>query len=242
MERSNHRRLSIGALLASLIIGGGGLTAMSLFILLGAPGWIDCGWSLSGDLLWNTFLSLVFFVQHSSMIRPGVRKRMQRWVPGDYAKALYSIVSGFVLLAVVLLWQPADEVLFAFSGVGRWFTHFLVAAALAGFVWTVKSLENFDPLGMEAMLIRLGKSRPAPMPLSVRGPYRLVRHPFYFFTIVMIWSFPVITLDRLMFNGTWTAWIWIGAVLEERDLLDQYGDAYEAYRQTVPRLLPFRWR
>jgi protein-S-isoprenylcysteine O-methyltransferase Ste14 len=78
------------------------------------------------------------------------------------------------------------------------------------------------------------------MPLTVRGPYRWVRHPLYLLVLIMIWSCPDLTLDRLLFNILWTVWIYIGALLEERDLVADFGDAYRHYQQKVPMLIPFR--
>jgi hypothetical protein len=48
----------------------------------------------------------------------------------------------------------------------------------------------------------------------------------------------VITVDRLLHNTLWTLWIVIGATLEERDLVDCFGQSYRSYQQTVPMLVP----
>ena len=58
--------------------------------------------------------------------------------------------------------------------------------------------------------------------------------------LVMIWSSPDLTGDRLMFNITWTAWIVVGTILEERDLVEEFGDEYLRYRERVPMLIPWR--
>jgi protein-S-isoprenylcysteine O-methyltransferase Ste14 len=58
--------------------------------------------------------------------------------------------------------------------------------------------------------------------------------------LVLIWSVPAISLDRLVFNVLWTAWIVIGTTFEERDLVTEFGDRYCHYQQTVPMLLPWR--
>jgi protein-S-isoprenylcysteine O-methyltransferase Ste14 len=34
--------------------------------------------------------------------------------------------------------------------------------------------------------------------IMAKGPYRWVRHPLYLFLMVIIWSGPVLTLDRLL--------------------------------------------
>jgi protein-S-isoprenylcysteine O-methyltransferase Ste14 len=74
----------------------------------------------------------------------------------------------------------------------------------------------------------------------VRGPYRWVRHPLYSSAIILLWAWPHVTLDRLMFNVLWTAWIYVGTCLEERDLVQDFGDAYREYQRHTPMLVPWR--
>ena len=38
--------------------------------------------------------------------------------------------------------------------------------------------------------------------MVVRGPYRWVRHPLYLTTLLMIWSYPDLTADRLLNSQT----------------------------------------
>jgi protein-S-isoprenylcysteine O-methyltransferase Ste14 len=58
----------------------------------------------------------------------------------------------------------------------------------------------------------------------------------------MIWSYPDMTLDRLLFNLLFTIWIVMGTLLEERGLVAAYGEAYRSYRRKVPMLIPWRIR
>jgi methanethiol S-methyltransferase len=56
--------------------------------------------------------------------------------------------------------------------------------------------------------------------------------------IVIFWSSPVLTTDRVLFNVLWTIWVVTGAILEERNLADAFGGVYRDYQQTVPLLIP----
>ena len=112
--------------------------------------------------------------------------------------------------------------------------------AIAGFVWGVRALEVLDPFGQLVLQAHLhGRTLPT-LPLTVRGPYLWVRHPLYSCMLVLIWSVPALSLDRLVFNALWTVWIVIGTTLEERDLVTEFGDRYRHYQQTVPMLIPWR--
>lgn len=58
--------------------------------------------------------------------------------------------------------------------------------------------------------------------------------------LVLIWSTPNLTADRLLFNLLWSIWIVFGARLEEKDLVAEFGESYRYYQETVPMLLPWR--
>jgi protein-S-isoprenylcysteine O-methyltransferase Ste14 len=112
--------------------------------------------------------------------------------------------------------------------------------AIAGFAWGVSSLGAFDPLGIGKIRRHIHNKETRPMPLAVRGAYRWMRHPLYFFCLVIIWSCPDLTADRLLFNILWTMWIWIGTLLEERDLVADFGESYRLYQARVPMIIPYK--
>jgi protein-S-isoprenylcysteine O-methyltransferase Ste14 len=141
---------------------------------------------------------------------------------------------------VVIFWQRTSN-LFEAEGLTRVILRVLFILTIAGFVWGVKALGLFDPFGIRGILAYQKKRKPRPVAFMVRGPYQWVRHPLYLFMLVMIWSCPNLTTDRLLFNILWSAWIFVGTLLEERDLVEQFGDAYRKYQKKVPMLFPFKF-
>ena len=65
---------------------------------------------------------------------------------------------------------------------------------------------------------------------------------YYFFCLIMIWFCPNLTLDRLLYNVLFTIWIYIGSLLEERDLVSLFGKEYREYQDKVPMLIPYSFR
>ena len=106
----------------------------------------------------------------------------------------------------------------------------------------MKALELCDSFGFKPVLNRLHGTKSRLSPLIIRGPYRWVRHPLYSLFLVMIWSCPDLTVDRLLFNVLFTVWMVIGSILEERDLVDAFGETYREYQHKVPMLIPYRIR
>jgi methanethiol S-methyltransferase len=209
-----------------------------LLMLAGMMGSADLHLSTGAALGWDSLLSLAFFLQHSVMVRRPVKARIAQRVPSQYVGALYAIASGAVLAVVVLFWQRT-EIWFTAAGLLRWSGLAVSALAAAGFVWGAASLRGFDPLGIRPIRRhRSGRPDP-PAELQIRGAYRWVRHPLYFCVLLLIWSNLDLSADRLLFKLLWTAWIVVGTILEERDLVAEMGPPYRAYRRRVPMLIPW---
>ena len=223
------------------VIGGSGMLAWLTFLLLGPPVWVNVNAGTAARLLIDLGLCLIFFVQHSLMVRKRFRLWLTRHVRADFHGALYATAAGTCLLLLVLLWHPVGTALWAVPFWVRTFciSLFLAAGLAAG--WGARSLGEFDALGVKPALAALNpESEGKTPPFVIRGPYRWVRHPLYLFSLIIIWSGPVFTLDRLLHNVVWTIWIWFGAIMEERDLAACFGDAYRSYQQKVPMLIPKR--
>ena len=222
------------------LLGGGSLFLFALLLFLGSLEMVNLGLDATTALWVDAGLSLAFFVQHSVMIRQSFRRQLARILSEKYHAPLYTMVSGVFLLGVVFFWQSLDCQVLTLTGWLRWAARFIFFLALAGFFWGVLSLGFFDPFGLKPFLPDRLALPAQPQGLVVRGPYLWVRHPLYFCVILLIWSCPDLTADRLLFNLLWTSWIIIGALLEERDLVATFGQAYRDYQQQVPMLLPFR--
>lgn len=227
-------------ILFSYILSGSSLIAFAVFLYAGHLDLVNLELDEPQSLLLNAGISLAFFIQHSGMVRRSFRQFLLRFSPEAYSGAIYSIVSGIFLFLVVIFWQGTSVLLEA-EGITHILLRIVFILSIAGFVWGIKALGFFDPFGIEGVLDHGQDRNPQPVTFTVRGPYCWVRHPLYLFVLVMIWSSPNLTTDRLLFNILWSAWIIVGTLLEERDLVEQFGDAYRGYQQKVPMLFPFKF-
>ena len=239
-----NRPLACLVIASATLLGGGSLLLFGWFVVFGAiplPGFsLRFALSDAQVLLWDGALSLLFFVQHSGMVRRSFRAWLGRRVPQAFHAAAYAVASGLVLAGVVLLWQPSTTVVVEVGGLWRGLLHGVALLGVAGGFWGVLAFRDFDPFGRQPIRAALA-GRPNPSPcFVVRGPYRWVRHPLYFSTLLLLWAMPDLSLDRLLFNLLWSAWIVLGACLEERDLLADFGEEYRQYQKRVPMLLPWK--
>ncbi len=77
--------------------------------------------------------------------------------------------------------------------------------------------------------------------LVTRGVFSIVRHPMYFGSILLFFSFVVFSYSILAF----LVWLIICffyyfiSRYEEKLLIDQFGDSYREYQKRVPMFIPF---
>jgi hypothetical protein len=220
------------------LVGGVSLVAFAGFLFAGPVVRIDIGLQGVSILVFDALVSLGFFLTHSGMIRKSFRRRLAGFMPEHYHGAFYTIASGAMLLALVWFWQPSERVLVSLQGIPRVLARGVFIVATIGFWYGVRSLRSFDALGLKPLRAHIRGKNLVAGPIAIRGAYRWVRHPLYFFVLMMMWSFPDLMVDRIVFNVLWTGWIVVGAYLEERDLIEQFGDAYRSYQRRVPMLVP----
>ena len=224
------------------VLGWTSALAIWAFFFAGPFDLLDLSMSKNLALAWDALLCLTFFVQHSGMLRKPFRRWLRGLAPPHCHGALYTIVSGVALLALVVLWQDSAHTLAAAQGTFRYILRGVFFLSIAGMAWGILALRSFDPFGLNPLRNYMRGKHPPKMPFTIRGPYRWVRHPLYLFCLVQIWSCPDLTLDRLLFNLLWTFWVVIGSILEERDLVADFGDTYRDYQHKVPMLIPYRLR
>ena len=85
----------------------------------------------------------------------------------------------------------------------------------------------------------LSSSRTA-QPLLDQGIYARIRHPRYVVVILSVFAVALCAnyLALYLFCAITIGLLYWVTVTEERELVERFGEAYEEYRQRVPRFLP----
>jgi methanethiol S-methyltransferase len=95
-------------------------------------------------------------------------------------------------------------------------------------------LDHFELFGLRQAFGRTG----GPPAFRLPWLYRRVRHPLYLGLVIALWSAPDMALGRVALAAGLTLYILVGARLEERDLVDTFGDEYRRYQRDVPMIVP----
>ena len=82
------------------------------------------------------------------------------------------------------------------------------------------------------------------VPLALGTTYRLAIAAELVLAMLALfkpkWGWPLLVGALLLFDVILTLWIVLGAILEERDLVAEFGEEYARYRRHVPMLVPWR--
>jgi protein-S-isoprenylcysteine O-methyltransferase Ste14 len=191
-------------------------------------------------LLIDVGLLTLFATQHSIMARKWFKKWWTRIVPKPLERSTYVLFSSLALILLFWQWRPLGGVVWSLEEpVGR-----LVLRALFAFGWltvlvSTFLINHFDLFGLRQVWLYLRGRSYTTLKFGTPGPYRLVRHPLYVGWLFAFWSTPTMTFAHLLFSIATTAYILLAIQFEERDLAREHGDTYEAYRRSVPMLIPF---
>jgi protein-S-isoprenylcysteine O-methyltransferase Ste14 len=230
-------------LVAYLVFFGTFLYAIGFVSGLMVPKTIDTGTvvPMTEALVVNILLMSLFAVQHSVMARRQFKEWWTQYVPKSVERSTYVLLASLVLILLVWQWCPMPTVLWQIDN--PQIAMAVSGLSLVGWLIVLTStflINHFELFGLHQIANNLA-GRPMPAP-RFRTPlyYKFVRHPIYLGFIIAFWAAPTMTIGHLLFAAVTTAYIVVGTLLEERDLVDLFGDDYRRYKDRVSMLVPWR--
>jgi protein-S-isoprenylcysteine O-methyltransferase Ste14 len=182
---------------------------------------------------------VAYYSLHSLLAAESVKKRLLRLILPRFYRLFYNFLALTLLLPPVYLYLELDRHSLIEASLG--WTLAGGALVLWGMYWLWKAMGGYD-LSEFTGLYQLKQGHPpVSMKLNISGLNNYVRHPLYFGTLLVIWGlFLAVPTDAMLVIGVVsTVYIYIGTVLEERKLTQQFGEDYRLYQRNVPMLLPF---
>jgi methanethiol S-methyltransferase len=219
------------------------LYAIGFVTGVGVPKTIDDGpvVPVIEALIVNLSLLSLFAVQHSGMARKPFKRWLTQFVPASVERSVYVLLASLALILLLWQWRPIPAVVWQVTNAHVAMT--MTALSLTGWLLVLFStflINHFELFGLHQVTANLaGRTMPA---ARFKTPvlYKFVRHPIYLGFIIAFWATPVMTVGHLLFAAVTTAYIFVGIALEERDLIQLFGEEYKRYRAQVGMLAPFR--
>jgi len=200
-----------------------------------SPGTVSLGWAWLVDLA----LIALFGLQHSVMARPGFKAWMIRHVPTHLERSTYLVATSLVLGMLIACWQPLPGHVWKIEGG-------LLASTLTGIAlggWGLALLTTFlinhaDLFGLRQIYLDAQGLSYTPVDLKTPALYRRVRHPMQLGVLIGVWFTPSMTASHMLLASGMTAYVLVGLIYEERDLVRQFGERYRLYQRSTPKLIP----
>ncbi len=201
---------------------------------------------VNDDLLHLVWLALSW-VSYAVIHSLGASLRFKTWVATRFPamnrcyRLFYNAAAALLLAGPLwLLFSYPGGKLWHYPAPVRWTADGLALLAALGFLHSLHFYDTGEFIGLKQWRTAAsdGEDR-APMTLS--WLHRFVRHPWYFFGLVILWTREpdaALLLSNLLITG----YLAIGSRLEENKLIAVYGDRYRRYRRKVPGLVPLPWR
>jgi len=228
---------------AYLVFFASFLYAVGFVSGLVVPKTIDDGAAVPAmeGLIVNILLMSLFAVQHSVMARRQFKEWWTQYVPKSMERSTYVLLSSLALALLLWQWRSIPTVLWQIDD--PQIAMAVTGISLLGWLIVLFStflINHFELFGLQQIANNLA-GRPMPAP-RFRTPllYKFVRHPLYLGFVIAFWAAPTMTIGHLLFAAVTTAYIFVGILLEERDLVDIFGDDYRRYRDRVSMLVPWR--
>lgn len=186
---------------------------------------------------------LGYFLLHSLMASIMMKQWTAKHWPDvmPYYRLIFNVTAIIlsVPLVLVMLLFPG-ETLWQWHGIGFYLTSILALMAVAGFVYSLRHYDLSEFWGTRQLQER-NTSVHDQERFHISFFHRYVRHPWYFFSLVVIWTRDVSTVQLLVYLLV-TAYFVFGSQLEERKLIAYHGEVYRKYQQKVAGLVPLPWK
>ena len=192
-------------------------------------------------LVVNLLLMSVFAIQHSVMARRQFKEWWTQYVPKSVERSTYVLFASLALVVLFWQWRPMPDVMWQIVDPSTAMA--ITGLSFVGWFLVLTStflINHFELFGVHQVVNNLaGRSMSEPR-FKTPVLYKVVRHPIYLGFIIAFWAAPVMTAGHALFAAVTTAYIFVGIWLEERDLIELFGDEYRRYKERVAMLVPWR--
>jgi protein-S-isoprenylcysteine O-methyltransferase Ste14 len=159
---------------------------------------------------------------------------------------LFYVLSSLALLYLILRISPHPEMtIYKLDPPFDVVILILQLLSFAGLIWSLKYFSIKEFLGFSQILRWKRKiydlsEMDEKLTLIIGGPYKFSRHPLYLFFILVLALKSEMDLYYLTCLICIIAYTYVGSIFEEKKLEIQFGEKYTNYKNSVPRIIPYK--
>lgn len=190
---------------------------------------------------------ILFAIIHTLLASDSVKSWLFATMPGmQYYYRLFYNFTAIILLGLIWFYVPvASGSVYEIPWPFNYVFHIFQLLGLAGLFWSARYFGGGMFTGIGQLKHAASHNPPSyhldepkTTRMVVDGPFRYVRHPLYFFSIIVLLFHPYMSIKWALFTVCCILYFWLGSKPEEKKLITRFGRQYEQYRETVPALFP----
>jgi protein-S-isoprenylcysteine O-methyltransferase Ste14 len=189
---------------------------------------------------------IAYCAVHSWLISIRATRFFRRMLGSNYCyyRLLFNLFSIGTLIPLLLFSgspQFSSLALFGWEGNWRIARYSLAALGAALVIGGARHYSISQFLGIQQIRDRrMSSAMTQSGDLDSSGIMGLTRHPWYVAVFILIWTGNW-TIGSVISNAILSAYLAIGAFLEERKLALEFGDKYREYQKKVSMFIPLKW-
>jgi protein-S-isoprenylcysteine O-methyltransferase Ste14 len=196
------------------------------------------------DYLILALIITLWCLLHSAMISLTVTRYLKRCAPDKYRyyRLFFNCIALLTLIPVIwYTFSLQTEAVFDWHGYLRPVQVILIGTGVMLFFLGVRKYDARRFLGLSQLNeteSSMGITQSGE--LNTSGILAVMRHPWYAGLLLILWARPM-DISTLILNSVFSLYLFFGAYLEERKLLNEFGKNYRQYQHNVSMLLPVKW-
>ncbi|MBD3223595.1 MAG: hypothetical protein GF313_02630 [Caldithrix sp.] len=204
--------------------------------------------SMINDILTVNLYFFAYSVMHSFMSSHNWKRRVRRVAGTWFAfyRLVFNITQTLMLILMLMVMPRPSLELWRVEDSHRLLFRFIQAGGTLGLIIAARHFNVQEFLGINQVR-RFFRAQwkteetDEQYQLSDTGLFRFVRHPIYFFSLIIVAFEPQMTLFKALILMWMMIYFYIGSFFEEKRLIRETNGAYKSYQQQVSRLLPWKW-
>ena len=191
-----------------------------------------------------TIFMLLWCLVHSALISIPVvslaQKRLGRLF--KFYRLFYNMISVLTLLPILIFMLSIRHVsYFNWPGLLRIVQGLLLVGCLFLLFAGARHYDGMQFLGLRQILSNKHSSGlTSSGGLHTEGILNVIRHPWYVAGLLLVWAREIDSVS-LPVNIVFSVYLIVGAMLEERKLVLEFGQDYKDYQHRVSMFFPWKW-